>query len=273
MGIWEAEVLRVTEVQPATFLLRLGCPGIAREARPGQFYMVKVGPSLDPFLPRPFSWFRRPTPKGGSGLNKGDVIEFLFNVVGKGTSLLANVRAGHVVEVHGPLGNGWRWHRGIDALLIGGGVGAASLMSLLEELPPSARKKTTALIGSRSQGSLWVADQMAKRGVQVFTATEQGNSGFHGTVVELLQREGDQLIKPNTVVYACGPKGMLEKIAWWVLNKGVPCQVSLEVRMACGTGLCLGCAVKLASGGGYARACKDGPVFNVQEVDWGFAGG
>jgi dihydroorotate dehydrogenase electron transfer subunit len=259
-----AQVDLLEEVQPGTFLLGLAAPNISREAKPGQFYMLKAAQGLDPFLPRPFSWLR----KGEEGARRGHRVEILFQVVGKATALLARMRPGEKVQVVGPLGKGWEWDPARFPLLVGGGVGAASLVSLVEWIPPEARQAVWVLVGARSGRQLWCGQEISRMGAKVLLASQDGLEGFHGTVLELLKHEEARLLRAETEVFACGPREMLREVAKWSESKGLPCQVSLETPMACGVGVCLGCAVRLPGDGGYVRACKEGPVFRSQEIEW-----
>lgn len=264
MKVSLAQVDLLEEVQPGTFLLGLAAQNISREARPGQFYMVKATEGLDPFLPRPFSWLR----KGEEGLRSGHRVEILFQVLGRGTARLARMRPGERLQVLGPLGRGWDWNPTSVPLLVGGGVGAASLVSLLEWIPPQLRSSVWVLVGARSGRQLWCGQEMSKMGAKVLLASQDGLKGFRGTVLELLLHEEARLLRSGTEVFACGPREMLREVAKWAASKGVGCQVSLETPMACGVGLCLGCAVRLSGSRGYARACQEGPVFRSEEIEW-----
>ncbi len=264
MKVRLARVELITEVQPGTFLLALAAQGISQEAKPGQFYMLKTAQEADPFLPRPFSWLR----KGEEGSLGGNRVEILFQVVGKGTARLARMRPGDQLQALGPLGRGWQWDPAKTPLLVGGGVGAASLVSLVECIPPEKRSCVWALVGARLGKQLWCGQEMSRLGARVLLASQDGLEGFHGTVLELLRREESLLIGAETEVFACGPREMLKEVATWAASRGLPCQVSMETPMACGVGVCLGCAVKISGSGGYARACQEGPVFRSEEIDW-----
>lgn len=253
-----AKVDLLQEVQPGSFLLGLAAQDISREAIPGQFYMLKPEDGLDPFLPRPFSWLRKGEQR----------VEILFQVVGRGTARLARMRPGDQVQVLGPLGKGWEWNPARSPLLVGGGVGAASLVSLVQWIPPEARSAVWALVGARSSRQLWCGQEMSKMGARVLLASQDGLEGFRGTVLDLLQHEEARLVKSGTEVFACGPREMLREVAIWAARRGVPCQVSLETPMACGVGFCLGCAVKLSGSGAYVRACREGPVFRSEQIAW-----
>ncbi len=264
MRVCRAKIDLLQEVQPGAFLLGLAARGISHEARPGQFYMLKIGEEADPFLPRPFSWLRR-GPQASCG---GDRVEILFQVVGKGTARLARMPLGEELQVLGPLGRGWEFDTGGFPLLLGGGIGAASLISLLEGLPPKLRLDSWALVGARSGNQLWCGEEMSRMGARVMLASQDGLKGFHGTVLELLKHEQDSLLRAGTEVFACGPWEMLRQVALWASSKGLPCQISVETPMACGVGVCLGCAVRLSGSRGYVRACQEGPVFRAEEIEW-----
>lgn len=264
-----ARVESLEEVQPGAFLLGLWAEDICRGARPGQFYMLRLGPEADPYLPRAFSWLRSLKAQGASREEACSGIQILFQVVGKATGRLSRLHVGDEVEVVGPLGNGWHWEESRAPLLVGGGIGAASLVCLLESFPPEVRGRTRAVVGAKDANGLWCGREMSKLGASVSMAVERGAGGFLGTVVDLLRHRGMDLVSDETEVFACGPWGMLREVARWAKHNQLACQVSLEAPMACGVGVCLGCAVKLSSSGGYARVCLDGPVFRAEEIHWG----
>jgi dihydroorotate dehydrogenase electron transfer subunit len=120
---------------------------------------------------------------------------------------------------------------------------------------------------------VWGREELEEMGVAVQAAVEHGGGGFPGTVVELLQARERELPVPGARLLACGPPGMLKRVALWGLARGIPCQVSLEAPMACGVGVCLGCAVKRPGDRGYTRLCREGPVMDAADVDWECIGG
>lgn len=269
MRIEEAKVTGIREVQPGAFLLSLEAAGISRDARPGQFYMIRVQGGEDPFLPRPFSWLRRHAEGQDSQKDRGNGLQILFQIVGKGTSRLAQLSPGSKVMVQGPLGKGWNWKGVKVPVLVAGGMGGASLLPLFEEFPSNLRERTIFLMGVRSPKALWLADQVKGEGGRVMVAVEEGGGDFRGTVVELLaEKETEILSLPGVHLFACGPKAMLQKIADISAMRNLPCQVSIEVSMACGKGVCMGCAVKIRDREQYVMACKEGPVFDAQDLDW-----
>jgi len=241
--------------------LALSCPQIARRVRPGQFVMVRIDNRFDPLLRRPFSVYR----------TSSDRLEIVYQVVGRGTEVLSTKSSGENLQVLGPIGNGFtipcKVSSPFSGVLVGGGVGIASLMQLAVEL----RKReidVIALIGATNQDRLIGADDLAEIGVKVLVSTEDGSYGHHGLVTEMLEDTIKSAIG-NWLVYACGPYDMLKSVAKIVLANDIPAQLSLESQMACGLGACLGCVIKVRTPDDnfeYKRVCQDGPVFNAQEV-------
>ncbi len=269
LGIQEAEVTNIREVQPGAFLLSLQAEGISKGARPGQFYMIRVQRGEDPFLPRPFSWLRNHAEGQDPQRDRGNGLQILFQVVGKGTCRLSELTPGRKLLVQGPLGMGWRWEGVERPVLIGGGIGAASLLPLLDEFPLELKENAIVLLGARSPRSLWLSTQMRGTPARVMVAVEEGEADFKGTVVDLLLAKEKEITSfPGVQFFVCGPRAMLGKIAKVASNRKIPCQVSLEVSMACGRGVCLGCAVKVQERERYYMACKEGPVFDAQALDW-----
>jgi dihydroorotate dehydrogenase electron transfer subunit len=226
-------------------------------AEPGQFAMVKVSDGIDPLLRRPFSIHR---------MLAGDAGEFelLFRAVGSGTRLLARAQVGDRVDVLAPLGRGFRLVEG-RPLLVGGGVGVAPLLFLAEALLHQGAAPKL-LLGGRADRDILCHDDFACLAVPYALATEDGSLGEPGLVTRLLEGElGDR--EAGTTVYACGPSPMLAAVAALCHAAGVSCQVSLEAHMACGVGACLGCVVP-GTREPYLRVCKEGPVFDADEIDW-----
>ncbi len=244
-----------------TFLFRLHAPDIAENALPGQFVMVRSGPEEehDPLLRRPFSIHK--------AHHSEKWIEILFRVAGRGTRLMARQRVGAFLQVLGPLGTGFRLRTGKIPILVGGGLGAAPLLFLAENLD---EKKAVVVLGAVTRGQLLRLEAFAGTGLEVLVATEDGSLGNRGLVTEVLDRlllGLDPEVRRDVAVFACGPMPMMRAVAGLCGNYGVECQVSLETVMACGLGLCLGCAVH-ADNGGYLHVCRQGPVFSAGRVDW-----
>ena len=235
----------------------LESPEIARQATPGQFVMLKVGPAQEPLLRRPFSIHKA----GGS------VIEILYEAVGKGTEILAKRKAGEYIDVIGPLGNGFSCRLSAKSkhkpVLVAGGMGVAPLFFLAQKLK---NYKGLVLIGARTKKQILCEKEFQKAGFDVKIATDDGSAGFRGRVTDLLE---DLLRAPShelAAIYACGPRPMLKEISRLASKYKISSQISLEEHMACGIGACLGCAVSTKEG--FKRVCKEGPVFKAQEIIW-----
>ncbi|MBA7478685.1 Dihydroorotate dehydrogenase B (NAD(+)), electron transfer subunit [subsurface metagenome] len=257
MREYEASILQTEKCGQNTYIIELFCEEIAGEVVPGQFVQVRAGSGTEPFLRRPFS-------VSGADRNSGR-IKLLVEVVGRGTALLCSKKAGESLSVIGSLGKGFDMELGGKGpcILVAGGSGAAPLLFLAEELMKSGKRAVTFMMGAQTAGDLKVAGSLTERGITVIKSTDDGSVGYHGMVSELLS-DNITGIKPE-VIYTCGPRAMMKEVARIAEKSSVPCQVSLEERMACGTGVCLGCAVNLIDGR-MVRSCVDGPVFNASEV-------
>jgi dihydroorotate dehydrogenase electron transfer subunit len=194
---------------------------------------------------------------------EGPALEVLYKVTGRGTALLAAARPGERVRTVGPLGRGFALPpAGERALLVGGGTGIASLFDLAARA--AARGPVEVLLGAKGAAELMALEDFRALGVEPRLATEDGSAGRRGLVTELL---AEALAAGPARVYACGPTGMMRRAAELAARAGRACVASLENRMACGFGVCLGCAVP-RSEGGYALVCRDGPVFGAEALRW-----
>ena len=263
MFFQEIPIKKIEAVTADVFRLSFVSREIAREARPGQFVMIHPKKFSEPLLPRPFSIHRV----------QGNRVELLIRAAGQGTRQLCGLSPGELIEIKGPLGRGFELDSERDPILVGGGIGLAPLFYLADRLIKLKRKKTVAptwlLIGAGSKKELLGLRELKEMGLRVQAITEDGSSGRKGLVTDLLTGMSAKGLE-RAMIYACGPKGMLQAVASWAASRNVPCQVSLEARMACGMGACLGCSVARQSDSGlrYAKVCQDGPVFEAQEVDW-----
>ena len=307
-------VLKNKRLINSYYKMKLSCEGFIN-ALPGQFVMIKVSPHYDPLLRRPMSFHRiipphPPFKKGGRG-----EFEILYQITGKGTEIMSNLKEGDKIDILGPLGRGFWFPEGIEkAIIIAGGIGVAPMVALAEEII----KKGQGVKGSRGQGTnfsftrtlessnpqtlLYVfiggktkddilcKGDFEKIGANVHIATEDGSMGKKETCVDLLREfvinhQSSIVNRQSSIIFACGPNGMLKAIADISINKNISCQVSLDKNMACGTGACLGCVVKVKGqgvmgqppespltkgdrGGCYKCVCKDGPVFDAGEILW-----
>lgn len=219
----------------------------------GQFAMVQVGRPPEVFLRRPFSYMNA----------EGSKVEFCYRVVGKGTAALSGKAAGDEMKVLGPLGAGFDISEVKSrALLVAGGMGIPPLYFLARRLNDGGVKNIELVYGARTLGELVFSDELERMGVELVRVTEDDTGPERGLASEAASKAMGRE-KPD-VVFACGPHAMLEAVARAARSDSLPCQVSVEERMACGVGACLGCTVETKEG--YRRTCSDGPVFDAREI-------
>ena len=232
---------------------------LSKSIIPGQFFMVKVqNNTLDPLLKIPLSVHN---------VDK-DKLTLLYRVVGRATGILSAKRTGEIIEILGPLGNGFDLTLSTNAekiIIVGGGCGVAPLYYLAKKIAKQhTTKKIVACLGALNNELLAGVDEFQQLEVETYTATDDGSRGYHGNVISLL-REQQEFLK-NSFIYASGPKRMLFELKKFCDEHKISAQVSLEEYMACGIGVCLGCAVDTI--GGYKLCCKDGPVFNIEAIPY-----
>ena len=250
----------------------------------GQFYNIKCGEGKDPLLRRPFSMHRFVSKSGRSYL------EILYLVIGKGTAWLSRCMKGERLDAIGPFGNGFMIDEGAaNVVLVARGIGIAPLFSVGEEaLRRNSSARIFFLLGGRKKERVVYDENCGEIG-DVFIYTDDGSKGFHGRAPELLVHLMEQgNIPENFLLYACGPSRMLKDLAAIAEKSAIHGQVALESHMGCGFGACLSCAFPLKpqsvitnedwkkpalqwSEDGqavYSLICKDGPIYDIQEVDW-----
>ena len=262
------ELISQEEVAPDTLVLTAREPRIAGEALPGQFVNIACGDSrsCDPLLRRPFSVYRANAQDG--------TFSVLYIVRGRGTMFLRDRKPGDLIDAVGPLGTGFDLAEADAHLLVAGGCGAAPLALLAQHLrvkfPDSEIK---ALLGAQTAPAVLCESDFALMGIERMVSTEDASRGRHGLVTDLLEEQLDRAGSRATRVYTCGPNPMLASVAEISARRGVKCQVSMETVMACGVGVCMGCAVKIKdasspTGWSYQRCCVEGPVFDAERVWW-----
>ncbi len=255
----KATILSHTSAGRGYYRIVLKAPEIAPAALPGQFVMLRVSENLDPLLARPF---------GISSVLTKSSIEIFYRVVGRGTDLLTGRKAGEQLTVLGPLGNAFPMPDGqATAILVAGGSGFPPLHFLSQR----ARCRTHLFYGARDKTCLppdGVLKNFRETCTRVHLATEDGSRGAKGMITDVLNAFLARMEqKTRLVLYACGPHAMLGAVSKIAREHSLSCSVSLEARMACGVGACMGCSVSMKAGG-YKRVCKEGPVFDAQEIDW-----
>lgn len=240
----------VTAVQPVKEYVRLSIKAerIAAEMRPGQFAMISAG--AEPLLPRPFSI---------AHVDRG-VLSFIFQDVGRGTRKLTGLRVGDTVRLLGPLGNSFSLGVGDRPVMVAGGRGIAPFFELARRL---SSRSPLLFYGGRTQAQIIETGFFVRLCSEIIVSTEDGSMGHKGYVTEPLAEYLAKSTPP--VIYACGPHAMLHRVA--EIAGSVPTELSMEARMACGFGICIGCVIPTGCEG-YRRVCVDGPVFSGDEIRW-----
>lgn len=238
------------EVMPSVYLIWLESPQIASTAQPGQFVMVRCG--KETLLRRPMSIHQ------SADTTK---LALLFNVVGKGTHWMSQCQAGDCIDLLGPLGNGYSIHStSRNLLLVAGGIGIAPL-HFLAQAAINKGYSVILLLGASTAVQLYPRHLLPPK-ARLVIATEDGTAGETGMITDPLPDFtgwADQ-------VFACGPMPMYKAMAQLTELKRKPVQISLEVRMGCGLGVCYGCTVKTKNG--LQQVCHDGPVFDLEDILW-----
>jgi len=246
-----ATVISNSQVMPGVYLVWLQSPQTASIAQPGQFVMVLCGD--DTLLRRPLSIHQR----------DGSKIALLFEVVGKGTAWLSRCKAGDSVDIFGPLGNGFALQpEAKNILMISGGIGIAPLPFLAQKAVE--RKCSIKLLaGAKTSAQLDIEHLFPEETEIIFTREDifEGK-GRMGKVTILIPDYADWVDQ----VFACGPPGMYQTMARMPDLKGKQVQISLEIMMGCGRGVCYGCTIRTKSG--LKKVCQDGPVFDFDDILW-----
>lgn len=240
-----------------TWELILESPNIAQHTKAGQFVMITcANDRSDPLLRRPFSV---------AEVTNATHVSLLYKVVGIGTELMLHMSPGETASMIGPLGHGFEVADTENHIMIGGGIGMAPLLILSDLINSQSDAKIHTLQGARSSRDLLVMDRFKPFG-DTYVSTDDGTEGHHGFITEVL----NSLEYEDAAVYCCGPTPMMQATAKIAKAKGWPCQVSVEIEMACGMGACLGCAVRRINVNEgvkkYLTACNDGPVLNPEEI-------
>jgi dihydroorotate dehydrogenase electron transfer subunit len=258
--------------------LTIVAPEIGEKVKPGQFVNIRCGAGRSNIIRRPFSVFR--VHKRGGWAS---TIEIVFDVQGPGTEYLSHLRGHASVDLLGPLGRGFALpKRRAHCLLVGGGIGAAPLFFLADELRNEGHR-VDVILGARSTGLL--LNQIDARRVSSICriTTEDGSAGDTGRVTDILVETMEKC--ETEVIYSCGPHPMLEAVSEIAVERKIPIQVAVEELMGCGYGVCMTCVMPLRKAPPkssksddedlihYARSCTEGPVFNGGQVIWDGATG
>ena len=267
-------VTALNKIKEGVFIMALYSRYLAGKCVPGNFIHIKI---RSVFLRRPFSIHNV----------VGDTVYILFKVRGKGTAELAKYKKGERINVIGPLGRGFPLTRGNisenkpadsrPVFVAAGGIGVAPLLFLVNQVSKGKNSKqrrcagkkdaVKVLLGASSEKGILCEKDFKKYGCDVMVATDDGTKGFKGNVAALLRKEVSRFSSEESfTVYSCGPEGMVKELI--NINKKYPradFHVSLDQFMGCGLGVCCGCAIETRDG--YKKVCKDGPVFNVKDIE------
>ena len=247
-------IVRKQAIAREIYSFEIGCPEVAAVAVPGQFVHIRAAGFT----------LRRPISIGGIDREKG-TLRIVFEIRGEGTAEIARLNQGDFIDMLAPLGHGFTLSDDYKkVILIGGGIGTPPMLPLAKHYGSRA----VAISGFRSAGAVILQEDFAATGAETILCTDDGTAGIHGFVTQPLKEIAEQ--GGVDFVYACGPMPMLKNVAAICKEYGIGCEISLEERMACGIGACLGCACRTQRNDEeyFAHVCKDGPVFKAEEVLW-----
>jgi dihydroorotate dehydrogenase electron transfer subunit len=249
-----APVTRRERVADNIHILRVRSRAIATAVRAGQFLNIRTEAGFDPLLRRAYSVHR---------VIGGEELEIIFNVVGKGSAILAAMSPGQQLDIMGPLGVPFHIDEPFDnAILVSGGVGIAP-MPLLGETLQERGIPFVNIHGARTSSMIVDDGRLAN----VRFATDDGSLGLHGNVVTALEQYLDEAPVGRTRIFACGPNPMLLALGRFCQTRALPLEVSLECQMACGVGICQGCPVEMTSGDRkYSLVCTHGPNYEFGDI-------
>jgi dihydroorotate dehydrogenase electron transfer subunit len=272
-----APVVANDAVARATYRLRFRCPPLARAIAPGQFLMLRVPGRTDPLLGRAFALYDTVPDASGEPVD----VDIVYAVVGKMTGLMATLCPDQLVEVWGPLGNGFPDYHGTDHLImVAGGIGQTPFLALGRQgvgakayggrAAERQVNRASLFYGVRTAQLAAGVEDFCRAGIEVRLASDDGSCGFRGFVTDLLDRSLATLPPCSIRLVGCGPEPMMHALADLAQRRGLPCDLSLETPMACGIGVCFSCVTKVAcpEGWDYRRVCIEGPVFDASRLIW-----
>ena len=255
------ELLKKEKIIEGLYKFSVKADEIVALSKPGNFIEIRINENLDPFLRRPISIYNLDKENG--------ILEFIFQVKGKGTELLAKKNVGDFIDIIGPLGNGtFKFEEYNNLAVIGGGIGIFPLYELSKK-KKKANKKVYTYLGFRNKDLVTLENEFKNVSNELTLTTDDGSYANSGFAINYLEQD----LEKNNIdcIYACGPLPMLKAVKKLAKEKNIPCQISLEEKMGCGLGVCLGCAVKTATSTvenpEYIHVCKAGPVFNSKLVE------
>jgi dihydroorotate dehydrogenase electron transfer subunit len=272
-----------------TYRVRFACPAIAAGITPGQFIMLRLAGCDDPLLGRPLALYDTVLSPAG----EPTWLDVVYLVAGKFTRRLAGCMPGQLLEVWGPLGNGFPPQAAEHLIMVAGGIGQTPFLAVAAEHLGHKQygrpahsvprpKRITLCYGARNAAFLAGVDDFRRLDVEVRLSTDDGTAGHHGFVTEILRnlldekaatekKAGTNANRQSTTIVSCGPEPMMAAVAEIAHRYNVPCLVSLETPMACGIGICFTCVAKVRQPDGswdYKRTCVEGPVFAADQIVW-----
>jgi dihydroorotate dehydrogenase electron transfer subunit len=277
------EITAVTEnvlLSGGNYLLSVESPRQAQAARPGQFAMLRILGRSDVLLRRPLSIYDLKTGNSDAGNSRKQgslkVLQFLYKVVGHGTRLMSELRPGDRIGILAPLGHGFfeeeylpRAHEADEILHVAGGIGIAALLLAAKRLAEAGFHQRL-FFGGRTKDDLVGVEDFKPNVDAILLATENGSAGYRGFVTRPLEDYLSHHTNKKYLLMMCGPWAMLRASVALAKKYGHPCMVSMENRMGCGLGVCLGCCIHVQGSGheAYQRVCTEGPVFWADKVIW-----
>lgn len=253
-----AKLIKKEEIIKDVFKFSVEANEIVKTAKPGNFIEIRVNDQTEPFLRRPISIYNMNQEAG--------ILEFIFQIKGNGTNLLSKKQIGDKIDILGPLGNGtFKFEKYNNIAIIGGGIGIFPLYELAKEAKAQGKKVNTYL-GFRNKDLVMLEKEFKEISDKLVITTDDGSYAEKGFAIDYLKKDIE-----NHCICACGPLPMLKAVQKYAIENNINCQISLEEKMGCGLGVCLGCAVKKASSPKdnpeYFHVCKGGPVFNAKDVE------
>ncbi|MGE4318036.1 MAG: dihydroorotate dehydrogenase electron transfer subunit [Deferribacterales bacterium] len=254
----KGKVIRNQRLNDKYYFLEIKSEEFVRSVKVGQFLMIK--PSSNDYTHDPL--LRRPL--GVADVN-GDRFSLVYMVVGKGTKLLSEFHEGGMIEFSNPLGNSFTLNENKRVALVAGGIGIAPVYWLAKTLKDRGCV-VDLYYGGRTVDDVVLLEELKENTDHLIVTTDDGSAGIRGFVTIPFKEN----VESYDIVYTCGPKGMLEAVSGICTSAGIPVEVSLDERMACGLGACLGCIIYVKEGDDVVqkRCCVEGPVFDGAKVAW-----
>lgn len=257
-----AQLLKKEEIIKDVYKYSVIADEIVNIAKPGQFIEIRVSDQTEPFLRRPISIYHLDKENG--------ILEFIVQVKGKGTELLSRKEIGDKIDIIGPLGFGsFKFSQYEKIAIIGGGIGIFPLYELAKQAKESG-KEVHCYLGFRNKDFVMLEEEFQGVTDKLVITTDDGTYSNKGFAIDYLKK--DMEAEKYECIFACGPIPMLRAIKEFADKNNINCQISLEEKMGCGLGVCLGCAVRTAKSPKeapeYFHVCKGGPVFNAKDVEF-----